>query len=221
MTAVIGNEPVDGQTLELKAETLIVTKRTVTGATVRVSTVTREVEQAVDERLDHELVDVERVPIGRVVETIPEIREEDGVTIVPVVEEVVVVERRLVLKEEVRITRRRVQSRHVETASLRRQEAVVTRIGPGESPASQSQSERQTNKSEARKRSHGTRDHRRDLRHRRSRAGRRARPRGRRRAVERHQPARQGRLDDGHVTVDCAGARAGLLGEPVRRRAGP
>ncbi len=141
MTAVIGNEPVDGQTLELKAETLIVTKRTVTGATVRVSTVTREVEQAVDERLDHELVDVERVPIGRVVEVVPEIREEDGVTIVPVVEEVVVVERRLVLKEEVRITRRRVQSRHVETASLRRQEAVVTRIGPGESPASQSQSE--------------------------------------------------------------------------------
>ena len=141
MTAVIGNEPVDGQTLELKAETLVVTKRTVTGATVRVSTVTREVEQAVDERLDHEVVDVERVPIGRIVEAVPEIREEDGVTIVPVVEEVVVIERRLVLKEEVRITRRRVQSRHVETASLRMQEAVVTRISPGESPASQSQSE--------------------------------------------------------------------------------
>lgn len=141
MTAVIGNEPVDGQTLELKAETLVVTKRIVTGATVQVSTVTREVEQAVDEQLDHELVDVERVPIGRIVEAVPEIREEDGVTIVPVVEEVVVVERRLVLKEEVRITRRRVQSRHVETASLRKQEAVVTRTSPGESPASQSQSE--------------------------------------------------------------------------------
>ena len=93
MTAVIGNEPVDGQTLELKAAPLVVTKRTVTGTTVRVSTVTREVEQEVDERLDHELVDVERVPIGKVVEAIPEIREEDGVTIVPVVEEVVVVER--------------------------------------------------------------------------------------------------------------------------------
>ena len=141
MTAVIGNEPADGQTLGLKAETLVITKRAVTGVTVRVSTVTREVEQAVDEQLDHELVDVERVPIGRFVETIPAVREEDGVTIVPVVEEVVVVERRLVLKEEVRITRRRVQSRHVETASLRMQEAVVTRISPGESPASRSQSE--------------------------------------------------------------------------------
>ena len=141
MTSVIGNEPIDGPKLELKAETLSVTKRTVQGATVYVSTVTREIEQAVDERLDHEVVEVERVPVGRVVEAIPEIREEDGVTIVPVVEEVIVVERRLVLKEEVRITRRRVQSRHVETASLRRQEAVVARIGPGEAPASQGQSE--------------------------------------------------------------------------------
>ena len=155
MTTVIGSEPMDGQTLELKAETLVVTKRTVTGATVRVSTVTREVEQAIDEPLDHEVVDVERVPIGRVVEAIPEIREEDGVTIVPVVEEVVVVERRLILKEEVRITRRRVQSRHVETASLRMQEAVVTRISPGESPGSQSQPDAKPTSPKQRKRTHG------------------------------------------------------------------
>jgi hypothetical protein len=46
---------------------------------------------------------VERVPIDREVSETPSIREEDGVTIVPVVEEILVVERRLRLKEELHI----------------------------------------------------------------------------------------------------------------------
>lgn len=135
MSSVKGHPPADVQSLELKAESLVVTKRLVEGETIRVSTLTREVDQKIDEALVHDLVEVERVAIGRVVETRPDIREENGVTIVPVVEEVLVVERRLVLKEEVRITRKRVEVRQVETAMLRRQEAVVTRSAPGEVPA--------------------------------------------------------------------------------------
>ena len=130
MASDIGNTPADVVTLELKAETLAVTRRLVAGDTVRVSTVTREVEHVVDEVLANERVEVERVSVGRVVETVPDIREEDGVTIIPVVEEVVVVERRLILKEEIRIVRRRIEDRHVETVALRRQEAVVTRFTP-------------------------------------------------------------------------------------------
>jgi stress response protein YsnF len=44
--------------------------------------------------------------MGRIVETAPEIRTEGDVTILPVVEEVLVVEKRLVLKEELHIRRR-------------------------------------------------------------------------------------------------------------------
>jgi stress response protein YsnF len=44
--------------------------------------------------------------MGRMVETAPEIRTESDVTILPVVEEVLVVEKRLVLKEELHIRRR-------------------------------------------------------------------------------------------------------------------
>lgn len=132
MSSAPGAESNDKARLELEAEELVVTRRPVTGATVRVSTVTRSVEHQVDEALAHEQVDVERVTIGRIVESVPEVREEDGVTVIPVVEEVIVIERRLILKEEVRITRRRVEARHVEAVVLRRQEAIVTRLAPGE-----------------------------------------------------------------------------------------
>ena len=47
-------------------------------------------------------------------------------TIVPVVEEVVVVQRKLVLKEELRIRRVRTTEQHRETVTLRRHEAATT-----------------------------------------------------------------------------------------------
>jgi hypothetical protein len=47
-----------------------------------------------------------------------------------VVEEIVVVERRLILKEEIHIRRLHVSERHQEAVILRKQEAVITRIEP-------------------------------------------------------------------------------------------
>ena len=119
-------------TIPVLAERLMITKRRVEGATVRVATTTREREQLIDEELTHERYEVERVPIGRVVEAAPPVREENGATVLSVVEEVVVVERRLVLKEEVHIRRVRTTERHRETVVLREQEAVVTRTEAGQ-----------------------------------------------------------------------------------------
>ena len=118
---------VDKSVLRLHAEDISVAKRRVDGETVRVGTVTRTREQPVDEELTHERVEVERIPIGRYVETAPAVRQEGDTTVLPVLEEVVVVERRLLLKEEVRITRVRVTERHRETVTLREQETVVSR----------------------------------------------------------------------------------------------
>ena len=64
----------------------------------------------------------------------PPVREEGDTIVVPIVEEVLVVERRLFLKEEVSIRRVRSTERHQETVTVRHQEAVVTRL-PVESPA--------------------------------------------------------------------------------------
>lgn len=51
---------------------------------------------------------------------------------ISVVEEVLVLERRLVLKEEIRLRRVRTTEQHRETVMLREQQAVIERSEPGE-----------------------------------------------------------------------------------------
>ncbi len=113
--------------LPLHAEAVQLSRRTVERAVVRVATVTHERPQLVEETLRHERVEVERVPVGRIVEAVPAIREEGDVTILPVIEEIVVVERRLFLKEEVHVRRVRSSEPYRQTVMLRQQEAVITR----------------------------------------------------------------------------------------------
>jgi stress response protein YsnF len=53
--------------------------------------------------------------------------------VIPVVEEILVVERRLVLKEEIHVRRVRTTTRHRETVTLREEEIVIERAEPGAS----------------------------------------------------------------------------------------
>jgi uncharacterized protein (TIGR02271 family) len=117
-------------TLQLFAEELHVGKEAHETGRVRVSRRTLEREAIVDEELARERVEVETVPIGRRIESIPKVRQEGDTIIIPVVEEVLFVERRLILKEEIRLTRVRTYERHKETVTLRHQEAVVTETHP-------------------------------------------------------------------------------------------
>jgi uncharacterized protein (TIGR02271 family) len=131
--------------IPLAAEEVAISKRVVETGRVRVTRVTHEREQAIDELLASVAVDVSRIPIGQPVETMPSVREEGDTIVIPVVEEVLVVERRLFLKEEVRVRRVRTTEQHRETVMLRHQEAVVTRLpaepeAPGASPEAAQQS---------------------------------------------------------------------------------
>jgi uncharacterized protein (TIGR02271 family) len=130
-------------------EELSVAKRVVETARVRVSRVTHTHQQLVDELLQHEKVEVEHVPVDRQVEAMPSIRQEGDVTIIPVVEEVLKVERHLVLKEEVHIRRIKTTERYQESVTLRRQEAQVTRLAIEESAVPEAGAE--SNASEPRK----------------------------------------------------------------------
>ena len=122
-----GVESDDETKLQLFAEELSVAKETLETGRVRVSTRTHEREVVVDEDLARERVEIETIPVGLQINTVPQVRQEGDTTIIPVVEEQLVVERRLMLKEEVRITRVRSTERHQEKVKLRYQEAVVTR----------------------------------------------------------------------------------------------
>jgi stress response protein YsnF len=116
--------------IPLHVEEVSVSRREIKKANVQIALITGTREQLIDEGLTRLRVEIERVPIDRTIEVMPPITEEGDITIIPVVEEIVVVERRLVLKEEVRIRRVRTKEQHQETVVLRQQEVVVTREEP-------------------------------------------------------------------------------------------
>ena len=120
--------------IPLLAEEVAVAKQVVETGRVQVSRVTQEREQLIDELLAHETVEIDRTPIGRQIDAMPAVRNEGDTVVIPIVEEVLVIERRLLLKEEVRVRRVRSMERHQESVTLRHHEAVVTRL-PVEPPA--------------------------------------------------------------------------------------
>jgi stress response protein YsnF len=112
----------------LHAEEVSVGKRRVVTGQVKVATVTRQQEQLVEELLEHDHIEIERIAIGKEVDAPPPVREDGDTLIIPIIEEVVVVERRLMLKEEVRVRRIRETQRYQERVVVRKQEAVITRL---------------------------------------------------------------------------------------------
>lgn len=127
-----------GAVIPLVSETLSITKRVVETGTTRIAISTETIDTAIRETLHGEEVQIERVAIGREVTTAPAIRHEEGgaVLVVPVVEEILVVERRLVLKEEVRIRRIPTTELHESTIPLRRQTARVEQTDAPPAPSS-------------------------------------------------------------------------------------
>jgi uncharacterized protein (TIGR02271 family) len=124
----MGETPGRNQTIELAEEELRIGKREVERGRVVVRTRVEERDEIAEAALRQEDVTVERVPVGRPVETAPSVREEDGVLIVPVIEERLVVTTELVLKEEIRITKKSRTEMVREPVRLRSERVEVERL---------------------------------------------------------------------------------------------
>lgn len=124
----------DSSVLRLLAEDAIVSRQVIETGRVRVAKVTRTRDHLIDESLASTRFEVSRIPVGRLIDAMPSIKEDGDLTIVPIVEETVVVERRLLLKEELHIRRVQTNERYQQTVKLRYQTAEVTRI-PAQKPA--------------------------------------------------------------------------------------
>ena len=109
-------------------EELEVQKRVVETGKVRLTKVVHERETLVDEPLWRENVTITRVPIGRVVEGPVPVREEEGTTILSVVEEVLVVEKRWMLQEEIHIRTERLETHQPQRITLRSEEVQIERV---------------------------------------------------------------------------------------------
>lgn len=122
-------EEVSDQTvIPVLAEELVVGRKAVPTGGVRVFKNVREHEELLDIPLLKEHVDVRRVVIDRPVDGPMPVRREGETTIIPIVEEVLVVEKRLRLKEEIHVTRRTVEERHQETVSVKHEEARIEHL---------------------------------------------------------------------------------------------
>ena len=115
--------------IPLYEESLSVARRKVERGRYRIDVRVVERDQSVEQTLERQDVEVERIAVGRVVETAPEIRQEGDVMIIPIVEEEVVLVTRLVLREEIHIRKKTTQRTEQFTVKLRSERAEITRTG--------------------------------------------------------------------------------------------
>lgn len=120
-------------------ESLVVDRRVVDQGGFRIVKSVDVRDEVVDEPLVAHTVDVERRIIGRLLPSmeVPASRQEGDTWIVSVVEEVLVTEKRLMLKEELHIRRTESVTRHPQTFSLRSENVAIERLEPGVPPVSE------------------------------------------------------------------------------------
>jgi len=123
--------------IPLVEEQLTVGTRVVeSGRGVRIHKTVLEQPVTIDERLARDEMTVEHVPVDRIValDEAPVTRYEGDTLVVPVFEEVLVVERRLRIKEELRITRIRHEERYQDTVSLKAERIEIEHFDDAEKP---------------------------------------------------------------------------------------
>jgi uncharacterized protein (TIGR02271 family) len=111
----------DEITIRRHEEVLEPTVRPVERGLLRVSRRVETIPSEVLADVAHDEVLVERFEIGQTVDSAPAPRQEGDTWIIPVIEEVLVVEKRLVVREEIHITRRRVTEQVPVSDTVRRQ----------------------------------------------------------------------------------------------------
>ena len=114
--------------LPVLAEVLDVQTRRVETGRVRIHKTVQAREVLVDEPLLREEVIIERVPVNRVVEGPIPVRYEGDTMFISLLEEVLVVETRLLLKEEVHMTTRRTETHTPARVTLRHEDVTIERV---------------------------------------------------------------------------------------------
>lgn len=125
--------PGEGMVIPVIREEARVTRRTVERGGVRVHKRVEEREELIEQPAYREEVTVERVTLGQPIDQEVGSRQEGDTLIIPVMEEMLVVEKRLVLKEEVRITKRRIDETEQARIVLRQEYVDIEELG-GEAP---------------------------------------------------------------------------------------
>ena len=121
-------KPEEQTAIPVVEEELHVGTKTVETGVVRVHKRVHENVRQIDVPLLQDSVEIRRVNIDRIVETVPSVRTEGDTIIVPIVAEELVISKRLVLKQEIHLIRRQTEINSTQDVTLRREEAEVERV---------------------------------------------------------------------------------------------
>ncbi|HEX8225423.1 MAG TPA: YsnF/AvaK domain-containing protein [Allosphingosinicella sp.] len=113
--------------IPLVEERVAVSRKEVETGRLRVRISVDEREERVAAELTRDEVEIRRVPKNEAVSEVPGVRTDGDTTIIPVVEEQLVVEKRLVLVEEIHVVRKTETERRDVPVTLRREEADIER----------------------------------------------------------------------------------------------
>jgi len=109
-------------------EELSIGKKVVESAKVKISKTVSEEQVTLTEPVISEELIVERISVNKMQETTPVVRHEGNKTIIPVIKEVLVVEKKIVLVEEIHVTRKEVKSYVKHSDTIRKEEIQVERF---------------------------------------------------------------------------------------------
>lgn len=115
--------------IPLVEERVAVSKQDVETGRLRVKVSVDEREETVAAELARDEVEVRRVPRNAPLAELPAVRMEGDTTIIPVVEEVMVIEKRLVLVEEIHVVRKTRTTTEDVAVTLRSETADIEREG--------------------------------------------------------------------------------------------
>jgi uncharacterized protein (TIGR02271 family) len=117
--------------IPLVEERIDVSRKEVETGRLRVRISVDEREEQVAAELARDEVEIRRVPKNQALTEIPGVRTDGDVTIIPVVEEQLVVEKRLVLVEEIHVVRKSETERREIPVTLRSERADIEREREG------------------------------------------------------------------------------------------
>jgi uncharacterized protein (TIGR02271 family) len=123
----------DSETLQkipIIQEDLVVEKQKRETGRVRVFKHVEFREETIEEPGYIEELQFERVPVNEVIDSPQKARYEGNTLVIPLIEEELVVQKRLVLREELRVTKKRRETLNKQDVTLRREEVSIDRLEP-------------------------------------------------------------------------------------------
>ena len=115
-------------TIPILEEQLKVSKKLIETAHVRLSKTINESIESLEVPLKEEEIVVNRVPKNELVDVMPAAsRYEGDVLIIPVIKEVAVIEKRIMLVEEIHVSKKQTEKTETHEVTIRKEEVKVTR----------------------------------------------------------------------------------------------